>query len=610
MKKRIRLKPGQIITDLWQRFAPSALICLLFFAAALTRDIVHSFADISFIRQFNTVSDYFFACPAMALLFATTASCLCERCAWPKWIAWPVAAVGAGAGALFVWMKNPADIPLGVVLCCLALCLHSVSGKEHPAVRISQVCGWFFVCLGISIVLELSLMLCATAFFSLLFRASSPLVDSIIPYACFLVFAPWLFLGGLPKEETPLDARVGFRKFTYVVLLPLYLLLLGILLTYIAKIAITLTMPVGEMNGYGIAALTLFVFFHLMLSGDENRLSGWFKNWCGLLLVPIVAVQGIGVWMRVSAYGLTETRVLGLIWTLLCIAVVLTSLFRKRANWFFLVAGALSILIFCTPLTAKNAAVWNQEARLRTALNANGMLDEQGAIIANPNAAPEDQEIIYSAVNYLYNQTARAGSLTAQLQSQIKTLRGEDETLDTDAVISLAKAKTYLLGFEEPQEEDEDDWYRHLFEFTGTASPTQLTTRGYDYAAWISVRQNHPSASGVILENSSLHYGSVDIDALTAALETAFANGTPVRLTKPVPFILFGEEADLAPLLNGIQMGELKSRLPSDRLTLPSGKVFHLYNITVCSYADSTSSGYIRVEGWLLTPNTEEVPAN
>ncbi len=512
---------------------------------------------------------------------------------------------------LFVWMENPGMIPAGVILCCLALCLHSVSHKDNPSVRIAQVCGWFFVCLGISIVLCGALMLCCTAVFELLiqnvpWRVAS-IISSCIPYVSFLLFAPWLFLGGLPKEDTPIDKRVGFRKFTYVVLLPLYLLLLSILLAYVVKIAVTFTMPVGVMNSYGIAALTLFVFFHLMLTGEENKLSKWFKKWGGLLLVPIVAVQGIGVWMRVSAYGLTEARVLGIVWTALCIAVVITSLFRKRASWFFLAAGAVSVIIFCTPISAQNMAIMNQESRLRTALTESNMFDAQGDIIPNSEASVENQEIIYSAADYLYHETARKGSLTEQLQLHIDAIRSADESKENS--VSLSEAKRLLFGFGRPEKVD-TDWYGHYYYFNGTAVREKLDTRGYSYAEWISIYNyegtDEDAAKQNLVEIETLEpvrYGTTDVAAFIDLLEANRSTNSPLQIDIPVTFMIDGEEIDLASLLNGTQFADGNADLITDTLILPSGKKLHLSRVNVANYSGESSNDYIFISGWLLTPD-------
>ncbi len=359
---KIRFKPSHLISSMWRRFAPSALICLLLtFWIILSESITYYGSEV--LQQLSSQSFNFIGSALlMSLLFATAASCLCERYRWHKVLPWLAAAAGAGTGALFVRSKIPEMIPVGVILCALALCLHAVSRKDAPAARLSLICGRFITASLVSGVLYGALSLSISAIFSLLLPEASYQLESIFytSAACisFLLFAPCLFLGGLPEDKMPLSG--AFQRFFSFLLAPFFLLPTGIILFYVVKITLTWSMPVGVMNGYSLYALTAFAFFHLILTGSEDKLSAWFRKWGGWLLIPIAIVQGIAVHMRVSAYGLTPSRIYGIVWTALCLAVILTSLLRRRANWFFLAAAAASLLIFCSPLNAENLTVMNQ----------------------------------------------------------------------------------------------------------------------------------------------------------------------------------------------------------------------------------------------------------
>ncbi len=606
MKLKIRIKPGQFLSDLFRRFAPSAVICLLLTAAAIAYSCISIVSASEVIKAVDKPFTYAFSALGMGLLFTTTAAVLCERYGWRKFISWIASAVGAVCGALLFYLSEM-EIAVGsitgsIILSFLALCLHAVSQKDAPAVRLFYVCAWFGAAFAISVLIFAVLSVCGTAIFALLAQnASSNLQDifySTSVCISFLLLAPYIFLGGLPKQNTPPNAnsnRIACRF-----LLPMYLLFLSILLVYVAKIAITFTMPVGVMNSYGIAALTLFTMLHLILIDDENRLVKWFNNWSGLLLVPIVVVQGIGVWMRVSAYGLTEMRVLGLVWTALCIAVVITSLFRKRANWFFLAAAAVSIVIFCTPLNAQNIAIMSQESRLSAALERNDMLNEQGEIVANPNISVEDQEIIYSAINYLEDVTPRKGSLTEQLHSQTEELAENSEYSRRSSF-----TKSELLGFNEPENAD-SSWYAHYYYLYGSAKSSELDTRGYSYAELITVRQYSEGAVGdfeVTYEAADeTRYGTTDVCALTALIEANHGTAAPIEIDMPITFMIDGEEVDLTPLLNGAIFEGDNADMIGDTIILPSGKKLHFQRVYIVNYSSEASRDMISFTAWLLTP--------
>ncbi len=607
MKLKIRIKPGQFLSDLFRRFAPSAIICALLTASVIAYFCIDIVSSVEVLRAVDKPFTYTLSALGMGLLFATTASVLCERYNARKFLSWIAAVLGCFCGALLFLLSEleiaVGSITLGIILCCLALCFHAVSLKDAPAPRLLYVCIWFCASFAISVLINLVISVCGTAVFALLAQNASSNVQDIFfmssTFISFLLIAPYVFLGGLTKSD--ISPSRDINRIICRLLLPLYLIFLSVLLVYVAKIAITLTMPVGVMNSYGIAALTLFVILHLILTDDDSKLIEWFKNWGSLLLVPIIVVQGIGVWMRVSAYGLTEARMLGLIWTALCIAVVITSLFRKRADWFFLAAAVISVVIFCTPLSAQNIAIFNQESRLHAALERNGMITEQGEIVAVENASDipiEDQEIIYSAINYLEDVTPREGSLTAQLHSQTEELAENSAYSRRSSYI-----KAQLLGFGEPQNESTlaSSYYYRLY---GSASKTQLDTRGYVYAELITVSQHRKSANASVptMENASDRFGTTDLDALFAHIESCRSTNAPIVIDMPVTFMIDGEEADLSELLKDVALDENTATLPNDTIILPSGKKLHFCEIRINDYSLDSLSDNIFFTAWLLTP--------
>ncbi len=611
---KIRIRPGQMLSDLWRRFAPSALICLLLAAWGVAGEAISLYASDALKAAASSPIDYTGAALAMGLLFATAASCLCERYRWPGILAWAAAALGAGTGALFVWMEKPGMIPVGVILCGFALCLHAVSRKDAPAVRLGLIGGRFLTASFVSGLLFGALALSISAVFAL-FLPDAPWELNemfMISGACisFMLVAPVLFLSGLPEEKAP-SSPGGFQKFAAFLLFPFYYLPAAILIFYVAKIIITWSMPVGVMNGYSIYALTAFVFFHLILTGEENGLSRFFKRWGGWLLIPIAAVQAIAVHMRVSAYGLTESRVLGMVWTALCLAAVAVSLFRRRAGWFFLTAAAVSFITLCTPLSAGNLAVMNQESRLLASLTESNMLDEEGRIISNPEASLKNREIIYSAADYLYDVSARKGSFTEQLQQQIDAIRNDDGVPEDGlSMISPSAAKIRLFGFGKPEQTD-DDWSSRTYVFEGTAVSSRVETSGYVLAEWISAHlysDSNVAAWSYDKDESSglICLGTTDLSALIACLEKSLESGDPLDLTVPVTLVIDGEEADIAPLLNGISLtGDEAASLPADTLILPSGRKLHISSLRVRNYSNTDTDDYITFSAWLLTPAEE-----
>ena len=615
MKKIMR--PGQFFSALFQRFAAPALICL-FIAAVLIVD--GQVAHISFesYQKVSNLLDRLLTTGWSALFWAVAGCCLRERYGWHWCVGWCAAAVGALL--VLIW-PDATLVYSGFMAAMLCLCFHGIMGKDQQAERLGQVCSSFFISLGISLVLFIALMIITSAIPALFIAGSSYYFTSTISYIvkslCFIVAAPWLFFVLLPRADEEVSGRAGFRKSTAFLLLPLYLILLAVLLLYVLSILLRWEMPVGVMNGYALSALAMFAMFHLVLTGEENPISRFFLRWGGLFLIPILIVQQVGVWMRLDAYGFTPSRILGIVMTILFAAVVVCSLLRKRTSWFFLAAAALALVFIASPLNADTLSRWNQESRLRGALTRAGMLDESGRIIHNEDVPEEERDRIFSAIDYLDMIDAPEGSFTASIQAQLAEAgKATDSRQTSDA------AKYTLLGFHR-----DNEWWSRKLEFTGSATASELDTRGFDHAAWLKITTLSTDKNNAVIpvkDGSVTDVPQMPSDCATFDLTMLQAitndfwqeNASPDSLNTalnavPVTVRIEGEEIDLSALLLGAvpagegSMSNRSFTLAEDRVTLPSGKVLHIESITFSFYRDSSYVDSFRLNGWLLTPEAE-----
>jgi len=381
---------------------------------------------------------------------------------------------------------------------------------------------------------------------------------------------------------------------TCLVFLPVYIILLSVLLLYVLKILLTRSMPEGVMNGYAILALTVFVAFHLLLTGEEGRLARWFRSFGGWLLVPIVAAQGVGVFIRAAAYGLTANRILGIVWSLLCAAVVVCALLRRYAHWFFPAVAVLALIFLCSPLSAENLARIHQERRLLAALERNGMLDAQGKMIANAQAQAEDRAIIYSAVDYLEGVDAPSGTLSARLQTQLDALAQEN-----DYPAYSASAKEELLGFKKPQREQ--SLYSLYYRMHGSAEKYVLDIRGMTYAELLRLSVNAEEE-----EHDSARYIECDLPALFDFLEEVRFADTASQSMPTIALHIDGETVELSGVLENVRFVEDEAELSLDVLTLPSGKQLRIVDMTAYEHRYQDERQYsLSLVAWLLTPESE-----
>jgi hypothetical protein len=598
---KISMKPGKILSKLWAQYSAPAVFCVVIAIVASTHDFLGWDTAVKTIR--DTLMD-----ASSALLFglviSTTVCTLLKSCKPTIVLSW---LAGFASATLEYFLPAP-NLYGGIAMAAVCLCLWGAAGREKPALRLNQICGWFFLSLGMAFVIWVALEIIQSAILVLFFPGAPSTiisgVSSAVGYFSFLVFAPWMFLGGLPDESTPDNKRLGFWKFNTRVLLPLALLLMAVLLAYVGKIVVTCTMPVGTMNGYALAALALFTFFHLTLTGEENKLTAFFRKWAGWLMLPILIAQQVGVWIRVDAYGLTEARIYGIVCTVLCAAVVVTALLRKRAGWFFPVAAIAAIIFISTPLNAGNLARINQETRLEAALARNNMLAEDGSIIPNADADLDDRTIIYDSISYLLNKDAPEGSRTDWLTRRYTP---ENSTYAHASATELYE----LLGFTRPQKAGSN--HALYYHFIGSANHYELDTADVAHANWLSTNRRYDSSEDfakALVEDLSLEtsYFITDYDAMREALLAPAKEFTFPDI--PLTLVINGEEILLNPLLNGLEVTDIYPtssrdfRIENDRIPLANGQVFHIAELN-CSVYSAYSSLYISISGWLLTPEAE-----
>lgn len=609
---KINFRPGQILTNLWRRYSAPAFLCLLACVSWCIWEFIPYANDTE--QPFRDLLEKIAWASMTGLVLSTAVCTLRTRLRFTTALSWAAAAAGI---ALYL-LVDDAELIGGIVLASLALCFFGVSEKKAPAIRLNQVFGWFFISLGLSVVIFIALTVISSAVVSLFFgdlnyHISSAISTDIV-YVSYMLFAPWMFLGGLPDENTPVDKRLGFSRFNARILLPLSFLLMAVLLAYVAKIVLTWTMPVGTMNGYALIALALFTFFHLTLTGEENPVARFFKRWGAWLMLPVLAAQQVGVWIRVEAYGLTASRILGIVMTVLCAAVVVTALLRKRANWFFPAAALAALIFIASPFNAANIAMDDQVSRLETALMRNNMLAEDGSIVANPDADKEDQAIIWSAMDYVLNNYSPDEPLAVQMHKQLCEIR-EDEFDPEEPHPWVFYANTHkreLLGFFEPGYENTAAYLT----FSGTAESWKLDTADYDYAQWISIYEYatdeddkpwEPDITSDEICICSFDFPAV-IDALNSSDEPEF-----VLPDAALTFLIDGEQVDLRPLLAALEETtdpvtphNRTFTIVEDRLPLPSGKVLHVGQFSLDRHSYSTYTSYsLSLSGWLLTPEAD-----
>ena len=504
------------------RFRAPMLFSILTFAAAVAAIwIVHEQpVDWSSFprRESDPIAVTIFEAALSGLCFSVAGTLLAEalkRTRLRSGLAVVGFAVGAGLYCLCSGFSPSADICACLAASAVLLCCTMIARGERPRESLCQALGCVFICGAVAMLIMLVFYLLISAVTALFAAGIHWEITNQLNTTAFavsaLLAAPFLLFSFLPDQDTPQEKFSGLRKVLSYVLLPAYLLLLAVLLGYIATIIVKLELPVGRLNPYAMLALGTFAGLHLLLSGEENKLSRFFARYGAWILLPVIIAQAIAVYIRIDAYGLTQSRILGLAFTAACLIPILSAFLRRYGRIFFIVSAVLLFVLVATPLNAQTLARWNQESRLFDALTDAHMLDETGRIVQNENASRRDQEIIWSSAQYIDSNRTNLpeNSRSADFIGQL------DATDENGRNVHFSFRAKALFGFDNPNRK----WYSETKRAEGDSSTNEVDVGGFRHAKLLYLRINEESEWCADADGDTIH-----IDTLLSLAD--FESGT------------------------------------------------------------------------------------
>lgn len=130
------------------------------------------------------------------------------------------------------------------------------------------------------------------------------------------VFNTTFFLSGIPNNwktvEQPQPYPKGLKVFTQFVLIPLASIYLVILLAYEIKIIAEWQLPKGIVAslvmGYAVYGMLSLLLVHPIRFDEGNQWIRTYARMFYILLIPLIALLGVAIGVRIDQYGLTESR--------------------------------------------------------------------------------------------------------------------------------------------------------------------------------------------------------------------------------------------------------------------------------------------------------------
>lgn len=225
------------------------------------------------------------------------------------------------------------------------------------------------------------------------------------------VFSVWFFLAGVPQqkdnEEEPAVYPKGLQILAQYILVPLVFIYFIILYVYLGKIILVWSWPQGWVSKLILGFIAMGIAAMLLVHPIKERMeNAWLKRasqWFYRVIIPLIVMLFLAVWQRVSEYGITEGRYLGVavaVWLVLFVSYFLLS--RSR-NILFITAslGAFVMIVSFGPWGMFSVSETSQVNRLKDLLIQQRILVDGKIQNSEKDLSRESTQQINSVLDYL-----------------------------------------------------------------------------------------------------------------------------------------------------------------------------------------------------------------
>jgi hypothetical protein len=202
---------------------------------------------------------------------------------------------------------------------------------------------------------------------------------------CFGPVSVIFFCAGVPKELKELETADEYsnilRIFVQFVLIPLVLIYLVIMYAYFGKIVIEANLPKGFLTYFIHAMLVLGLYAYLLIYPfqfvSNSKLIRLFTKFFFFVLIPVIAMQLVGIITRINQYGFTEERYLVLATALCVVSMIVYFVFLRKKNLIFIpvVIFVFTLISAIGPFSAKNVTIWSRKNRIEMIVTQLKMFD-------------------------------------------------------------------------------------------------------------------------------------------------------------------------------------------------------------------------------------------
>jgi hypothetical protein len=233
---------------------------------------------------------------------------------------------------------------------------------------------------------------------------------------CFVLFAPLYFIANIPDKTAKYDEDIYQNKIGAIlgqyILTPLAAIYAVILYAYLFKIIITWELPQGLVSrlvsALACCGLLIITLLYPTRQLGKNEAVNAMSRWFGVIILPLIVLMSIGIFRRLSDYGVTIARLYLLLVNLWFYGIYAYIFITKarRIKWILISAAAIFLIISVGPWSIPNVTKYVLTVQVEKYLGGQkiSVSDIRNPRVFELSQALDDNEnkyIILSTINYL-----------------------------------------------------------------------------------------------------------------------------------------------------------------------------------------------------------------
>ncbi len=235
---------------------------------------------------------------------------------------------------------------------------------------------------------------------------------------CYGLFMPLFFLANIPAGEDKFKTELRNEKFIKIlglyIVMPVLAVYTIILYVYFIQIIVNWELPNGWVS-WMVTVLALAGFITLMLQyaqrTENNKITVFFARYFPLILLPLLVLMSVGIFRRISDYGLTINRAYVLVFNFWLYGISIYLLITQSKYLKYIIYSFVIIAVFVSVgpwsvYAVTKHSLLNETRDLLTGIQYldNGKMKDIETLkslnISDKQAEKLEEKVSYLALNY------------------------------------------------------------------------------------------------------------------------------------------------------------------------------------------------------------------